>query len=114
SECGAELRTSGEVAGLEVHGPARTVRFSDGTAVDAHAVILATGVAYRQLTAPGVTDLTGRGVFYGSALTEATGCAGHDVYIVGGANSAGQAAVYLSRGARSGTIRVRGPFLPQP
>src|SRR5712691_3391385 len=108
---GAELLTTREVTGLEVHGPARTVRFSDGAAIDAHAVILATGVAYRQLAAPGVTDLTGRGVFYGSALTEATGCAGHDVYIVGGANSAGQAAVYLSRGARSVTILVRGPSL---
>ncbi len=108
---GAELLTTREVTGLEVHGPARTIRFSDGTAIDAHAVILATGVAYRQLAAPGVNDLTGRGVFYGSALTEATGCAGHDVYIVGGANSAGQAAVYLSRGAKSVTILVRGPSL---
>jgi thioredoxin reductase (NADPH) len=108
---GAELLTTREVVGLEVRGPARTVRFSDGTTIDAHAVILATGVAYRQLAAPGVTDLTGRGIFYGSALTEATSCAGQDVYIVGGANSAGQAAVYLSRGARSVTILVRGPSL---
>src|SRR6266516_3117942 len=108
---GAELLTTREVTGLEVHGPARTVRFSDGTAIDAHAVILATGVAYRQLAAPGLNELTGLGVFYGSALTEATGCAGHDVYIVGGANSAGQAAVYLARGAKSVTIVVRGPSL---
>src|SRR5947209_10081254 len=108
---GAELLTTREVTGLEVHGPARIVRFSDGTAIHAHAVILATGVAYRQLAAPGCNDLTGLGVFYGSALTEATGCAGQDVYIVGGANSAGQAAVYLSRGAKSVTILVRGPSL---
>jgi thioredoxin reductase (NADPH) len=108
---GAELLTTREVVSLEVRGPARTVRFSDGTAIDAHAVILATGVAYRQLTAPGVSDLTGRGVFYGSALTEASGCAGHDVYIVGGANSAGQAAVYLARHAKSVTILVRGASL---
>ncbi len=108
---GAELLTTREVTGLEVHGPARIVRFSDGTAIHAHAVILATGVAYRQLAAPGCNDLTGTGVFYGSALTEATGCTGHDVYIVGGANSAGQAAVYLSRTARSVTILVRGPSL---
>ena len=94
-----------------MHGSARTVRFSDGTSIDAHTVILATGVAYRQLAAPGMTDLTGRGVFYGSALTEATSCADHDVYIVGGANSAGQAAVYLARGARSVTMLVRGPSL---
>jgi thioredoxin reductase (NADPH) len=87
------------------------VRFSDGTSLDSHTVILATGVAYRQLDAPGVAELTGRGVFYGSALTEATSCADHDVYIVGGANSAGQAAVYLARKARSVTILVRGSAL---
>jgi len=108
---GAEVLTTREVVGLEVHGPARTVRFADGTAVDAHAVILATGVAYRQLAAPGLDELTGRGVFYGSALTEAASCAEQDVYIVGGANSAGQAAVYLARGAKSVTIVVRGPSL---
>ena len=108
---GAEVLTTREVVGLEVHGPARTVRFADGTAVDAHAVILATGVAYRQLAAPGLDELTGRGVFYGSALTEAASCAEQDVFVVGGANSAGQAAVYLARGAKSVTIVVRGPSL---
>ena len=89
------------------------MRFADGSAINAHAVILATGVAYRQLSAPGLADFTGRGVFYGSALTEAVGCTGHDVYIVGGANSAGQAAVYLARSAKSVTILVRGPSLQQ-
>jgi len=108
---GAEVLTTREVTGLEVHGPARTVRFSDGSAIDAHAVILATGVTYRRLAAPGISELTGRGVFYGSALTEATSCANQDVYIVGGANSAGQAAVYLARGAKSVTICVRSPSL---
>ena len=108
---GAEVLTTREVVGLEVRGPARTVRFSDGTGVDAHSVILATGVAYRRLAAPGLDELTGRGVFYGSALTEATSCAGQDVYVVGGANSAGQAAVYLARGAKSVTIVIRGPSL---
>jgi thioredoxin reductase (NADPH) len=108
---GAELLTTREVTGLEVHGPAKAVRFADGTAVHAHAVILATGVAYRQLPAPGANELTGLGVFYGSALTEAVGCTGHDVYIVGGANSAGQAAVYLARSAKSVTILVRAPSL---
>ena len=68
-----------------------------GARIDAHAVILATGVSYRQLTAPGIPELTGRGVYYGSAMSEATNCAGQDVFIVGGANSAGQAAVYFSR-----------------
>jgi thioredoxin reductase (NADPH) len=108
---GAEVLTAREVTGLEVRGAARTVRFDDGSAVSAQAVILATGVAYRQLNAPGVPDLTGRGVFYGSALTEAPGCADNDIYIVGGANSAGQAAVYLAKSCRSVTILVRGSSL---
>src|SRR5215468_857219 len=90
SKFGAELLTTREVVGLEVNGSARTIRFADGTAISAHTVILATGVAYRQLTAPGLVDFTGRGVYYGSALTEATSCADQDVFIVGGANSAGQ------------------------
>ncbi|MGW2565806.1 FAD-dependent oxidoreductase [Streptomyces sp. NPDC001537] len=108
---GAEILTARQVTGLEVNGAARTVRFSDGSAVAAHSVILATGVSYRQLDAPGCNDLTGCGVFYGSALTEAASCQGHDVFIVGGANSAGQAAMYLSRGAKSVTLLVRGPDL---
>jgi thioredoxin reductase (NADPH) len=108
---GAEVLTAREVTGVEVHGSGRTIRFGDGSAVDAHAVILATGVTYRQLTAPGVPDFTGRGVYYGSALTEAAGCAGQDIYIVGGANSAGQAAVYMSKGCRSVSILVRAPSL---
>jgi thioredoxin reductase (NADPH) len=108
---GAEVLTAREVTGLEIKGAARTVRFDDGSSVSAQAVILATGVAYRQLNAPGVPDLTGRGVFYGSALTEAPGCADNDIYIVGGANSAGQAAVYLAKSCRSVTILVRGSSL---
>jgi thioredoxin reductase (NADPH) len=108
---GAEVLTAREVTGLEVNGSGRTVRFSDGTAIGAHTVILATGVSYRQLTAPGVTELTGCGVYYGAALTEAANCKGQDVYIVGGANSAGQAAVHLAKHARSVTLLVRGPSL---
>ena len=108
---GAELITTRDVVGLEVNGPARTVRFADGDSIDAHTVILATGVSYRQLGAAGLDTLTGRGVFYGSALTEAPNCAEQDVYIVGGANSAGQAAVYLSRTCRSVTLVVRGDNL---
>ena len=108
---GAEMLTTCDVVGLEVNGSARTVRFADGGSIDAHTVILATGVSYRQLTGPGLAGLTGRGVFYGSSLTESAACKGQDVYIVGGANSAGQAAVYLSRTAGSVTILVRGPSL---
>ena len=108
---GAEMLTTRDVVGVEVNGSARTVRFADGGTIDAHTVILATGVSYRQLTAPGLDELTGRGVFYGSALSEAPACANQDVYVVGGANSAGQAAVYFSRYAATVTILVRGAGL---
>jgi thioredoxin reductase (NADPH) len=108
---GAEVLTTREVVGLDVKGSARGVRFADGSTLDAHTIILATGVSYRQLGAPGLNDFTGRGVYYGSALTEATACVGRDIYIVGGANSAGQAAVYLSRHAKSVTLLVRGSSL---
>ncbi|MDV7353911.1 FAD-dependent oxidoreductase [Rhodococcus oxybenzonivorans] len=108
---GAELITTRDVVALEVNGSARTVRFADGHTIDAHTVILATGVSYRRHPAPGIDELTGRGVFYGSAVTEAARCADQDVYIVGGANSAGQAAMYLARGARTVTIVVRAKSL---
>jgi thioredoxin reductase (NADPH) len=108
---GAEMLTAREVTALEVQGSARVVRFGDGSSIAAHAVILATGVSYRSLDAPGIDDLAGRGVFYGSAMTEAAECADRDVYIVGGANSAGQAAVFFSRHARTVTLVVRGDSL---
>ena len=108
---GAEVLTTRNVVGLEVCGSARRVTFEDGTSLDAHTVILATGVSYRRLDAPGIEEMTGRGIYYGSALTEASACLGQDIYIVGGANSAGQAAVYLARHAKSVTILVRGPSL---
>ena len=108
---GAEVLTARDVVGLEACGSARRVTFADGTFIDAHTVILATGVSYRQLDVPGLADLTGRGVYYGSALTEASACAGQDVYVVGGANSAGQAALFLARHAKSVTLLVRGSSL---
>ena len=108
---GAEVLTTRDVVGLEIKGSARGVRFADGTSINAHTIILATGVSYRQLDAPGLAGLTGRGVYYGSALTEASACMGQDIFIVGGANSAGQAAVYLARHAKSVTILVRGSSL---
>jgi thioredoxin reductase (NADPH) len=108
---GAEVLTTRDVVGLEVRGSARRATFADGTFIDAHTVILATGVSYRRLDAPGLDELTGRGIYYGSALTEASACLGQDIYVVGGANSAGQAAVYLSRHAKSVTLLVRGSSL---
>ncbi|MEV6812982.1 FAD-dependent oxidoreductase [Micromonospora sp. NPDC051296] len=108
---GAELLSTREVVGLEEAGSARLLRFSDGATLAAHAVVLATGVSYRMLGAPGLTDFTGRGVFYGSAASEAPSCVGQDVYIVGGANSAGQAAAYFSRFAERVHVLIRGADL---
>ncbi|MGN2635542.1 FAD-dependent oxidoreductase [Nocardia takedensis] len=108
---GAEVITTREVTALEVNGSARTVTFADGGRLCGHTVIIATGVDYRRHPAAGVDDFTGRGVYYGSAMTEAAECADHDVYIVGGANSAGQAAVFLSRNARTVHLVVRGESL---
>jgi thioredoxin reductase (NADPH) len=108
---GAELLTARTVVGLEVRGPARQVLFDDGSSVLAHAVVLATGVSYRQLTAAGADELVGRGVYYGSSATQAESCSGDHVIIVGGANSAGQAAVFFSRYATRVTMAVRGDSL---
>jgi len=108
---GVEVVTARDVVGLDPHGPKRVVRFGDGGGVAGHAVVLATGVSYRSLDARGCDELTGRGVYYGSAMTEAAECADRDVYIVGGANSAGQAAVYFAAYARSVSLLVRAPSL---
>jgi thioredoxin reductase (NADPH) len=108
---GAEVLTTRDVVGLDVRPSSRAVRFADGGQVVAHAVLLATGIAYRRLDVPGAEGLTGRGLFYGSAVTEASACAGDDIFIVGGANSAGQAAVFLARHARRVTVLVRADSL---
>ena len=108
---GAEMLLTSEVSGLEVCGSARVVRLAQGSSLSAHAVLLTTGVSYRRLPVPGIDAYTGAGVYYGAAATEAQSCEGEDVYIVGGANSAGQAAVFFARTARSVTIIVRGQSL---
>lgn len=108
---GAELITARTATALEINGSKRTVRFADGGSVDAHAVILATGVSYRQLDATGCAELTGRGVYYGAATSAASECKDEHVYVIGGANSAGQAAMFLSREAASVTIVVRAASL---
>ncbi|GAA0392200.1 fused response regulator/thioredoxin-disulfide reductase [Acrocarpospora corrugata] len=108
---GAELLTTREAVGLESGGNTRLLHFGDGTSIAAHAVVLATGVSYRMLDAPGLAELTGRGVFYGSASTEAPSCFEQDVYIVGGANSAGQAAVHFARYASRVHLLIRGADL---
>jgi thioredoxin reductase (NADPH) len=108
---GAEMLLTSEVTSLEVCGPARVIRLANGSELSAHTVLLTTGVAYRRLSAPGAEAFTGRGVYYGAATTEAQYCKGEDIYIVGGANSAGQAAVYFAATARRVTIMVRGDSL---
>jgi thioredoxin reductase (NADPH) len=108
---GAELLTARTVTGLHARGSAREVTFDDGTVIRSHAVVLATGVSYRQLEASGADNLVGRGVYYGSGATQATACEGQHVIIVGGANSAGQAAVFFARHAAKVTMAVRGDSL---
>jgi thioredoxin reductase (NADPH) len=106
---GAELLTMQDAVKLRAEGAGRLVDLRDGTTLSANCVLVASGVAYRQLDTPGFPDLTGAGIYYGAAMTEARSCADQDVVIVGGANSAGQAAVYFSDYARSVTMLVRGP-----
>ncbi|TMM14630.1 MAG: response regulator [Actinobacteria bacterium] len=110
---GVETLLVSEVDALEICGSARVVRMREGTELAAHAVLLTTGVAYRRIGIPEVEQFTGRGVYYGAAMTEAMNCQGEDVYIVGGANSAGQAAVYFARTARSVTLLCRGASIDQ-
>jgi thioredoxin reductase (NADPH) len=101
------------VTSLRADGSSRIVTLSDGTELHCHVVLLATGVEWRRLDVPGLHRLVGAGVYYGGTLAEAFFCRNEDVYIVGGANSAGQAAVYFSRYARTVTILVRENSLSQ-
>ena len=102
-----EILTPQEVAEVRVEDPYRVVRLGDGTEISCHALLITTGVSYRKLDMPGIERLAGAGVYYGAAMTEALSCKDEDVYIVGGANSAGQAAVYFSQHARKVVILCR-------
>ena len=108
---GVELLAPHEAVGLRADGPYRIVTLGDGTELSGHAVLVATGLTWRELDAPGVSRLHGAGVYYGAALTEAMSCRGEEVFIVGGANSAGQAAVFFSTYARKVTMLVRADSL---
>jgi thioredoxin reductase (NADPH) len=108
---GAELLTLQDAVGLRVEGAGRLVELSDGGTLSASCVLIASGVSYRQIDAPGFRALTGAGVYYGAAMTEARSCADQHVVVIGGANSAGQAAVYFSRYAHRVTMLVRGDSL---
>ena len=108
---GAEILTPAKATGLRVDGQYRILSLEDGEEISCHTLLVATGVNYRKLALPGLGGLTGAGVYYGAAITEAQACSNEDVYIVGGGNSAGQAAMYLSQFAKSVTILVRGTGL---
>ncbi len=108
---GAELLTIQEAVGLRTEGAARLVRLSGGGELSASCVLVASGVSYRQLDTPGFAELTGTSVYYGAAITEARACANQHVVVIGGANSAGQAAVYFGGYAARVTMLVRGPTL---
>ena len=108
---GAELLTAQTAVGMRRDDPFRVVCLSDGSEVSSHAVVLAQGVAVRRLEAPGLEELSGRGVFYGAAMTEAATFRDRPVVVVGGANSAGQGALFFSRYASSVTILLRADSL---
>lgn len=108
---GVEILTPQEVTGVRVEDPYRTLLLGDGIEISCHAVVVATGVSYRKLDIPGSEELSGAGVYYGAAMTEAMCCLNEEVYIVGGANSAGQAAIYISKYARHVTMLIRGNSL---
>jgi len=108
---GAELLTVHEAIGLRTEGAARIVELTGAEALSASCVIVASGVSYRQLDTPGFAELTGAGVYYGAAMTEARACQQQQVVVIGGANSAGQAAVYFSGYAAKVTMLVRGASL---
>ena len=108
---GVEILTPQEVTQVRAEDPYRIVKLSDGSEISCHALLVATGVSYRRLDVPGMEALYGAGVYYGAAQTEAIACSGEDVYIVGGANSAGQAAMYFSKHARKVIMLIRGESL---
>jgi thioredoxin reductase (NADPH) len=108
---GAELLTVQEVTRIEERGPAKLVHLAGGDEIGASAIIVATGVDYRRLEAPGIEPLTGRGVYYGGSRSEGVSCRDERVVVVGGANSAGQAAIYFAGYAQQVTILYRGDTL---
>jgi thioredoxin reductase (NADPH) len=110
SRFGAEFVTQ-RATGMRIAGQYRFVQLSDGREISGHCVLLAPGVQYRKLEIPGADRLTGCGIYYGAALVEARACEGEEVYIVGGANSAGQAALYFAKYATKVTMLVRGDGL---
>ncbi len=108
---GAEILTAQEVVSVRLEDPYRYVTLADGTEIGCRALMVATGVTVRQLDVPGIGAVTGAGVYYGAALTEAVNYKDRPVFVVGGANSAGQGAMFFSRYASKVTMLVRGSSL---
>src|SRR5438477_1109946 len=108
---GVEILAPQETVGLHVDGPYRLVKLADGSEISCHTLLIATGVQWRSLDVPGMERLQGAGVYYGAGPTEAISCKDEDVYIVGGANSAGQAAMHFSKYARRVIMLVRADSL---
>ena len=109
---GAEILTPQEVVGLRVDGPYRIVKLKDGTEISSHVLIIACGVSYRSLEGvKGIEKLTGAGIYYGASMVDALSYKGEDIFMVGGANSAGQAAIHFSKYAKTVTLLVRGDSL---
>jgi thioredoxin reductase (NADPH) len=108
---GAEILSPQEAVSIGAEGPFRHVTLADGSKLSCHALLIATGVQWRKINIPGIDHLQGAGVYYGAGSTEVISCRGEDVYIVGGANSAGQAAMNFSRYVRRVTMLVRGESL---
>ncbi|MDP9317551.1 MAG: FAD-dependent oxidoreductase [Actinomycetota bacterium] len=111
SRFGAEMVLARDVVGFQTRGPVHAVLLEGSGEIEARALIVATGVSYRRLEAAGLDELTGRGVYYGATASEASQCQGDDVYVVGGANSAGQAALNLAGFARRVVLVVRAATL---
>src|SRR5690242_12288956 len=108
---GAEILAPQEVTRVRAEGPYRILTLADGSELPCHAMVIATGVQWRKLNIPGIERLQGAGVYYGAGSTEALSCRDEDVYIIGGANSAGQAAMNFARYARKVIMLVRGENL---
>ena len=108
---GTEFLTPQAVQGIELVDGYKQLTLADGNTVNSKALVITTGVDYRQLEAPGMEKLTGAGIYYGAATTEAQACSEQEVYVVGGGNSAGQAAMYLSKFAKNVYILIRKPDL---
>ncbi|HWZ48629.1 MAG TPA: FAD-dependent oxidoreductase, partial [Herbaspirillum sp.] len=106
---GAEIILTQEAVAVRVEEPYKFVKLSNGAELSCHALVVASGVSYSKLEAPGIDGLTGAGVYYGIAMTDAANCANQDIYIIGGGNSAGQGAMFLCTHARTVTLVCRGP-----